>query len=43
MQRIKRTELPWNGPFQPFAAWMSLVSFMILLLMGGYVCFIKGQ
>jgi yeast amino acid transporter len=42
-QGIDRSELPWKGPFQPYAAWTSLVAFSILLLTGGYTVFIHGQ
>ena len=42
-QNISRNELPWKAPFQPYAAWFSLTSFIILLLTGGYTCFISGQ
>ncbi|CAG8980958.1 hypothetical protein HYALB_00003817 [Hymenoscyphus albidus] len=42
-QGIDRNELPWKGPFQPYMAWMSLVSFSILLLTGGYLSFARGQ
>ena len=42
-QGISRDEVPWKGPLQPYAAWFSLVSFVILLLTGGYTAFINGQ
>ena len=42
-QGIDRANLPWKAPFQPYAAWISLSSFVILLLTGGYVVFIHGQ
>lgn len=42
-QGIDRSELPWKAPFQPYAAWLSLISFTVLLLTGGYVTFIHGQ
>ncbi|KAJ5617457.1 hypothetical protein N7537_002571 [Penicillium hordei] len=42
-QNISRTELPWSGPFQPYAAWISLVSFSIILLTGGFHVFIEGN
>lgn len=42
-QGISRDELPWKGPLQPFAAWIGLVSFIIILLTGGYAVFIHGQ
>lgn len=42
-QGIDRSELPWNSVFQPYAAWLSLISFVILLLTGGYVTFIHGK
>jgi len=42
-QGIDRSELPWKGPFQPYAAWLSLISFGILLLTGGYTVFLDGQ
>lgn len=42
-QGISRDELPWKGPFQPYTAWISLCSFIVLLLTGGYTTFIKGQ
>ena len=42
-QRIPRPNLPWKGPFQPYAAWTALISFGVLLLTGGYSVFIKDQ
>jgi len=42
-QGIDRASLPWKAPFQPYAAWFSLCSFVVLLLTGGYAVFIKGQ
>jgi len=43
-QNIDRhTELPWAGPCQPYAAWMSLLSFGTILLTAGYPTFIKGD
>lgn len=41
-QGISRSELPWKAPFQPYAAWISLIMFIILLLTGGYTTFIHG-
>ncbi|KAE9378092.1 amino acid permease-like protein [Stipitochalara longipes BDJ] len=43
VQGIDRSELPWKAPFQPYAAWLSLISFALLLLTGGYTVFIKGN
>ncbi|KIK57558.1 hypothetical protein GYMLUDRAFT_46130 [Collybiopsis luxurians FD-317 M1] len=41
-QKIDRhRDLPWAGPFQPYAAWISLVSFGTILLTAGYPVFIK--
>lgn len=42
-QGIARSRLPWAAPFQPFAAWMTLISLTIILLTGGYTTFIHGQ
>lgn len=42
-QGIDRKTLPWAAPFQPYAAWISLCSFAVLLLTGGYVTFIPGH
>ncbi|KAK0462373.1 amino acid permease/ SLC12A domain-containing protein [Desarmillaria tabescens] len=42
-QHISRTELPWKAPFQPYAAWIGLISFLIILLTGGYAVFIHGH
>ncbi|KAG9239540.1 amino acid permease-like protein [Amylocarpus encephaloides] len=42
-QGLDRNDLPWKAPFQPYAAWTSVISFSILLLTGGYVTFIHGQ
>ncbi|KAJ3727569.1 amino acid permease/ SLC12A domain-containing protein [Lentinula raphanica] len=43
-QQIDRnTELPWAGPFQPYAAWISLLSFGTILLTAGYPVFIKSH
>ncbi|THW69408.1 amino acid permease-like protein [Aureobasidium pullulans] len=42
-QNISRSELPWAAPLQPYLAWVSLFSFGILLLTGGYVSFLHGH
>ena len=42
-QGIDRATLPWKAPFQPYAAWLSLISFIILLLTGGYTVFLHKQ
>jgi amino acid transporter len=42
-QGISRSELPWKAPFQPYAAWLALISFTILLLTGGFTVFIHGE
>ncbi|KAI9646429.1 hypothetical protein NHQ30_004421 [Ciborinia camelliae] len=42
-QGISRSNLPWKGPFQPYAAWIALISFSVLLLTGGYSVFIKNH
>ncbi|EJU03166.1 hypothetical protein DACRYDRAFT_106337 [Dacryopinax primogenitus] len=39
----RHTELPWAGPFQPYAAWISCIMFSIILLTGGFAVFIKGN
>ncbi|OAA43264.1 Amino acid/polyamine transporter I [Metarhizium rileyi] len=42
-QGISRDELPWKGPFQPYAAWAALVSFTVLLITGAFFVFIDGH
>ncbi|KAB8289972.1 hypothetical protein EYC80_010299 [Monilinia laxa] len=42
-QGIPRSNLPWKGPFQPYAAWIALFSFGLLLLTGGYSIFLKDH
>lgn len=42
-QGIDRSDLPWKAPFQPYAAWIGLVSFMILLFFSGYIVLVKHQ
>jgi yeast amino acid transporter len=42
-QGISRDELPWKAPFQPYAAWFSFTSFIIIILSSGYTVFLKGQ
>ncbi|KAK5109350.1 hypothetical protein LTR62_007119 [Meristemomyces frigidus] len=42
-QGISRERLPWKSPFQPYWAWVSSISFIILLLTGGYTTFIHGH
>lgn len=42
-QGISRNELPWKGPFQPYAAWISLIAFALLLLTGGFTVFLHGK
>jgi amino acid transporter len=41
-QNISRDELPWKSPFQPYAAWISMFSFGIILLTSGFYIFIDG-
>lgn len=42
-QGIDRASLPWKGPFQPYAAWIGLVSFVIIFLTAGYAVFIHSH
>ncbi|KAF7193059.1 Dicarboxylic amino acid permease [Pseudocercospora fuligena] len=42
-QNISRERLPWAAWGQPYVAWISLVSFIVLLLTGGYTTFIHGH
>ena len=42
-QGISRDRLPWKAPLQPYVAWMGTISFIILLLTGGYSTFIHGE
>ncbi|CAG8942464.1 unnamed protein product [Penicillium salamii] len=42
-QNIDRNELPWKSPFQPYAAWIALIGFGIILLTGGFYVFIDGN
>lgn len=42
-QGISRSELPWKGPLQPYAAWTGLIFFAVLLLFGGYIVFVHHQ
>ncbi|KAL1744915.1 amino acid permease/ SLC12A domain-containing protein [Schizophyllum fasciatum] len=42
-QGIDRRELPWKGPFQPYAAWIGLFAFVIILLTQGYSVFIHDM
>lgn len=42
-QRISRDELPWKGPLQPYAAWIGLTSFSVIILTGGYAVFVHGD
>lgn len=42
-QAISRDELPWKSPFQPYAAWIALVSFSILLITGGFYVFVDAH
>ncbi|KAH8823002.1 amino acid permease/ SLC12A domain-containing protein [Flagelloscypha sp. PMI_526] len=42
-QGISRDKLPWKGPFQPYLAWLSLISFSIILFFNGYSTFMKGH
>ncbi|KAJ5352867.1 Amino acid/polyamine transporter I [Penicillium brevicompactum] len=42
-QNIDRAELPWKSPFQPYAAWIALVGFAIILITGGFYVFIDGN
>ncbi|KAK4546103.1 hypothetical protein LTR36_002240 [Oleoguttula mirabilis] len=40
-QGISRDRLPWKAPLQPYAAWVGVFAFNLLLLTGGYTTFIK--
>lgn len=42
-QGISRDELPWKSPMQPYAAWISMIGFAVLLLTGGFYVFIDGH
>ncbi|EED14350.1 amino acid permease, putative [Talaromyces stipitatus ATCC 10500] len=42
-QGISRRRLPWTAPFQPYAAWITLVGLTIILLTGGYTAFLHGH
>jgi len=42
-QGISRSELPWKAPLQPYFAWLSAISFSVILLTGGYTTFIHGE
>ncbi|KAK3113531.1 hypothetical protein LTR53_009080 [Teratosphaeriaceae sp. CCFEE 6253] len=42
-QGIPRSRLPWKAPFQPYFAWFSMISFIILIIFGGYTTFIHGH
>ncbi|KAK5123928.1 hypothetical protein LTR85_002125 [Meristemomyces frigidus] len=42
-QGISRDRLPWKAPLQPYVAWIAAVSFVVLLLTGGYTTFIHGE
>lgn len=42
-QGISRSRLPWAAPLQPYAAWMTLIALIVILLTGGYTTFIHGQ
>lgn len=42
-QGISRDELPWKGPLQPYGAWLTLISFTVFLLTGGFYVFMDGH
>ncbi|KAK0214321.1 amino acid permease/ SLC12A domain-containing protein [Armillaria fumosa] len=42
-QGISRDELPWKSPFQPYAAWLGLLAFCLILITGGYAVFIHNK
>lgn len=42
-QGYTRKDLPYTMPFADYAAWISLVFFIILLLTGGFTNFLKGN
>ncbi|KAI9731238.1 MAG: hypothetical protein M1834_005431 [Cirrosporium novae-zelandiae] len=42
-QGIDRSELPWKGPLQPYAAWTGMISFSIIMITAGYTVFINGE
>jgi yeast amino acid transporter len=42
-QGISRDSLPYKGPFQPYAAWMSLCCCFTMTIVGGYSIFIDDN
>lgn len=42
-QGIKRDSLPYKAPFQPYAAWLSLVCGLVMTLVGGYSIFLDDN
>lgn len=42
-QNISRDRLSWKAPGQPYIAWLAAISFIVLLLTGGYTTFMHGQ
>ncbi|EGX88743.1 amino acid/polyamine transporter I [Cordyceps militaris CM01] len=43
VQGIAREVLPWKAPFQPYGAWVALVSCVVLLLTGGVPLLVGGR
>ncbi|KZP01295.1 hypothetical protein CALVIDRAFT_548111 [Calocera viscosa TUFC12733] len=39
----RHRELPWAGPFQPYAAWISAFAFTLILITGGFPVFTTGN
>lgn len=42
-QGISRERLPWKGPLQPYIAWNSVISCIILLITSGWSVFLNGE
>ncbi|KAF5014080.1 hypothetical protein F66182_15067 [Fusarium sp. NRRL 66182] len=43
VQGISRDRLPYKSPFQPYMAWMTIISLVIITLTSGYSVFLNGH
>lgn len=42
-QNVSRDTLPWQAPFQPYAAWVGFIGSVIITLVAGFPVFLKGN
>ncbi|KAK8041616.1 hypothetical protein PG994_014623 [Apiospora phragmitis] len=43
VQGVSRDTLPWEAPFQPYAAWIGFIGSSAIVLITGFPVFLKGN